>query len=758
MNVTTLPRAEKRWEIAHALSALTAVFLVILLLSFYGTTLYNMRSIGDQIDLIKEHPYPVTVAAGRIDTALGQLQTLAERLTYVRTEQAIDSVAHSYESIDEEVDEKSQFILDSILFAPDEAALLQSGYSELASRQDMLLAMCRDDAVADEEIAAFVDEEIIPLISDLHGHNDAVLAGAAQSFETLYDVADQVIVRTLVSASIIMAAVFASLAFYLLLLRRKRIQRENLRGNLEEALAIAQEANAAKSLFLSNMSHDIRTPLNAIIGLTAIAGTHLENPTRVKECLGKITVSSRHLLGLINDVLDMSMIENGRIALNSEAFSFPELVNGFVTIIQPQAKAKQLGLDVIVGNVDRETMIGDAMRVNQVLINLVGNAIKYTPAGGDVRVKITQLADGRRGYRTVEFIVEDNGIGMTQEFADRIFDPFEREKNSTTSRVEGAGLGMSITKSIIDMMGGTITVESEPGAGSKFTVEVPFEVVEDEGTEFERIDLADAKVLFVDDDPDICESTIDMLASIGIFGECTQSGAEAVDLVVGAHRRGCDYHTIIVDWIMPGMDGLETIRRIRREIGNRTPIVLLSAYDWSEVENEAVEAGVTAFLSKPLFKSKLYLAMRSVCSDESLSSRPSKVKHALDCTGKRVLLVDDNELNMEIAKEVIEQTGAVVECAWDGEEAAKMVRRSSDGYYQLVFMDIQMPKLDGLDATRIIIREAEISGRQRPPIIAMSANAFTEDRRRATEAGMDGYTTKPIDFNELDRILRRFLQ
>lgn len=748
--------ADERWEISRTLSAITAVLVVLLLVGFYGTTLFNMSEIGKQIVLIKEHPYPVSVAAGQVETALGQLQTLSERLTYVRTDQAVEGVERSYAEIDERISEKIQFIADRALFQNGDVEELQSGYRKLVDAQNELLEMCRDADVPDEDIDAYVEETVSPLLTALFERNTAILDDASASFDTLYEVADQVIFRTIVSASILMAAVLGALVFYLVLLGKKRKQREKLQRNLEDALKAAQDANAAKSQFLSHMSHDIRTPLNAIIGLTAIAGTHLDETDRVRECLGKITVSSKHLLGLINDVLDMSMIENGRIALNNEAFSFPELINGIVTIIQPQAKAKQLGLDVVVGNVDRETMVGDAMRINQILLNLVGNAIKYTPAGGNVRVVVAELPAEATNRRMIRFVVEDDGIGMTQEFASRIFDPFERERNSTTSKVEGTGLGMSITKSIVDMMGGTISVESELGAGSRFIVEVPLDVVDIE-EEFDLIDLADAKVLLVDDDPDICENTVEMLASIGIAGDCTQSGEDAVQLVVGAHRMGRDYHTIIVDWVMPGMDGLETIRCIRREIGDKTPIVLLSAYDWSEIEEQALEAGVTAFLSKPLFRSKLYYAMKSVCGDTDGANRVAEREQTLDCSGKRVLLVEDNELNMEIAQEVIEQTGAIVECAWDGREAVEKVRNAPEGYYQLIFMDVQMPKMDGLEASRIICAEALKSGRVRPPIVAMSANAFTEDRHRAKEAGMDGYATKPIDFAELNRILRKYL-
>lgn len=716
-----------------------------------------MRTIGEQIELIKEHPYPVTVAAGQVETSLGQLQTLAERLAYVRTDQAIASVEASYERIDGYLSERIQFIDEHVLFTSEVIKEMEAGYETLKSEQSELVAMCRDDGVTDGEIDAFVTGTIDPQITALLDYNNAILDRSAESFETLYEVAGTVIFRTVISASIIMAAMLGALVIFLVLLSRKRKQREKLQRSLEEALEAAQQANAAKSQFLSNMSHDIRTPLNAIIGLTAIAGTHTDDPERVKECLSKITVSSKHLLGLINDVLDMSMIESGKIALNEETFSFPEVVNGFVTIIQPQAKAKQLNLDVIVGNVDCETVIGDQMRLSQVLLNLVGNAIKYTPAGGSVRITIAELPSQRSGYRLFRFVVEDNGIGMSQEFADRIFDPFEREKNSTTSKVEGTGLGMSITKSIVDMMGGSISVESQLGVGSKFVVEVPLAVVGGDAADYDAIGLPDARVLLIDDDRDICESTTEMLVGLGIDGQWVLSGKEAVENVVSAHREGHDYHAIIVDWVMPGMDGLETIRAIRREIGDKTPIVLLSAYDWAEIEDEAIEAGVTAFLSKPLFKSKLYYAMRRVFGIEPSGAYAEDADKPLDCSGKRVLLVEDNELNMEIAQEVIGQTGAEVECAWDGIEAVEKVREAPEGYYQLVFMDVQMPRLNGLEASRIICTEAEMANRRRPPIVAMSANAFTEDRQRARDAGMDGYTTKPIDFAEIERILKQYL-
>ena len=499
------------------------------------------------------------------------------------------------------------------------------------------------------------------------------------------------------------------------------------------------------------MSHDIRTPMNAIVGLTAIASAHLQEPARVRECLERIATSSKHLLCLINDVLDMGKIESGKIILNEERFSFPDMVSGVVTIVQPQARAKNLALDIVIGNIERETVLGDSMRLSQVLLNVVGNAVKYTPEGGSVRLSISEGPSPRDGYRTYRFVVQDTGVGMTPEFLERIFNPFEREGSPHTLNIEGTGLGMAITKNVVDMVDGTISVESEEGKGSTFIVTVPLRPVIDVDEAVDLAELQGDRVLVVDDDSDVLESTLAILDEVGLRGVAASSGFEAHDAAVKAREEGDGFCAIVVDWAMPGMDGVETARRIRAEVGDEVPIILLTAYDWSDVEAQARSAGVTAFVSKPLFKSRLCHMLKALCGtgEQQVRACCAERPHV----NGRVLLVEDNELNREIATELICQLGPEVDQARDGEEALEKLLGSGATRYDLVFMDVKMPRMGGIEATQALKEASARTGCALPPIIAMTANAFNEDREEALAAGMDGFMTKPIDLKELERIL-----
>lgn len=737
------------------LSRITAVVLAVLMTAFYLMTIYNMSIIGDRTDEIKNSPYPISVAAGRVETLLVQCKTLAERPLYARTDQAIDNVEESYAAVDRGLRERIAFIADTHTTDPEAAAALEQGYADLAALQAEYLTLCRDDNATDEQVKAFVDNRITPAVDGLLKLDISILDESTASVEALYTTVTDVGGQTIVLATVFIVAVVVSLTVYLSLLQRTRKREEKLQADLQKALSLAQTASAAKSQFLSNMSHDIRTPMNAIVGLTAIAGAHLDEPEHVAACLNRIDTSSRHLLSLINDVLDMGKIESGKIVLNEDRFSFPEFVNGVVTIAQPQARAKNLALDITVGNVQQENVIGDSMRLNQALINLMSNAVKYTPEGGSVRLSLSEEPSHRAGCRDYRFVVQDTGIGMTPEFVERIFDPFEREESEQTARIEGTGLGMAITKNVVDMMGGTIEVESTPGLGSSFTVVVPLIPVADSDENEELEELRDARVLVVDDDADVVEGTLLILREMGLHGEAATSGIEAVSLVAQAHTGSDDYRFVIVDWVMPAMDGIETVRRIRTEVGDATPIILLTAYDWTEIEDEARRAGVTAFVSKPLFKSRLHRILKAFCADTD-GTAPSKAPVDKRVEG-RVLLVEDNELNREIAAELIRTVGAEVEKAADGREAADLVANAPEGYFDLVFMDMQMPRMNGTQAARAIREREREQGRSRVPIVAMTANAFTEDRQQAVEAGMDGFMTKPIDIGELGRVLEERL-
>lgn len=737
------------------LSSITAIILIILLAAFYVFTINNVVVISEQVDSVKSSPYPVSVAAGRVETLLVQSRTLADRPSYARTPDAVASMEQSYSDIDADMNEKIDFIANNHHLDLEAAESLQKGYDNLVALQSEFLELCADTSVSDQEIKTFVDERIDPLINQLLKLDIGILDESSNSVESMYDTVTSRGVQMIVLASALMAAVLVALAVYLFLLRRKREQQRYLQKSLESALELAQSANAAKSQFLSNMSHDIRTPMNSIVGLTSIANAHAEEPEHVRECLGRIATSSKHLLCLINDVLDMGKIESGKIILNEERFSFPDMVSGIVTIIQPQAYAKHLELDIVIGNIDRETVIGDVMRLNQALLNLVSNAVKYTPEGGSVRLCISEEASLREGYRNYRFVVQDTGVGMTEDFLDRIFDPFEREYTGETSGIEGTGLGMAITKNVIDMMGGSINVESELGKGSTFTVVLPLKPDNDEDTALDVEELRGMRVLVVDDDVDVLGNTLVVLEELGLQGSAASTGTKAVRLVSDACDEGEEFRAVIVDWIMPGMDGIETVRRIRARTGGTLPIILLTAYDWTEIEDKAKEAGVTAFVSKPLFKSRLCHVLKTLCS-EDVAPRTMACEKLKPVRG-RVLLVEDNELNREIAAELIRQMGPEVEGACDGGEAVARVLEAPDGHFDLIFMDMKMPRMDGIEATQVICAAAHRDGRTHPPIIAMTANAFNEDRDQALAAGMDGFMTKPIDLKELERILRTHL-
>lgn len=524
---------------------------------------------------------------------------------------------------------------------------------------------------------------------------------------------------------------------------------------LKEALMQAQHANNAKSTFLSNMSHDIRTPMNAIIGFTTIAVSHIDNKEQVRDCLQKVLSSSNHLLSLINDILDMSRIESGKVQIKEQECNISELMHNLVNIIQPQVKAKQLELFIDTYNVTNEDVIADSLKLNQVFVNLMSNAVKYTPAGGTISFQITQKPSFRHGYADYKFSIKDNGIGMEAEFVKHIFEPFEREVSTTQSGIQGTGLGMSITKNIVDMMGGTITVYSEKGKGSEFVVELSLKLQNSEAVSAHIEELGGLRALVVDDDFDTCDGVSKMLSQIGMRSEWTTSGREAVYRAKKAHDDGDSYHTYIIDWQMPETSGIETARRIRSAVGDDAPIIILTAYDWSDIEEEAKTAGVTAFCAKPLFMSDLKTTLLAA---NNLIEKEDKAPEwtLADFTGKRILLVEDNELNREIAEEILSETGFVVESAPDGTDAVAMMKNAAEGYYDAILMDVQMPIMNGYEATRNI-RSLPRDDVKNLPIIAMTANAMDEDKEAALKSGMNAHIAKPISVDLFISILSKFL-
>lgn len=525
---------------------------------------------------------------------------------------------------------------------------------------------------------------------------------------------------------------------------------------LQEALLQAQHASKSKSTFLSNMSHDIRTPMNAIIGFTTLAASHIDNKERVQECLQKVLSSSNHLLSLINDILDMSRIESGKIQINEQPCNISELTHNLVNIIQPQVKAKQLDLFIDTFNVVNENIIADSLKLSQVMVNLLSNAVKYTPAKGMVSFRIQQNAVSRRGYGNYVFIVKDSGVGMSPEFLEHVFEPFERELSATRSGIQGSGLGLAITKNIVDMMGGTITASSEKGKGSEFRVELSLKIEDVQKVEAQIQELEGLRALVVDNDCGTCENVAQMLTQIGLRSEWTTSGREAVYRAKQAYQEDDAYHTYIIDWQMPEMNGVETCRQIRAAVDENVSIIIMTAYDWTDIEEEAKAAGVTAFCAKPLFMSDLKSALL-VANNMVKPSSDEPSWTGEDFGGRRILLVEDNELNREIAQTILEEVGFVVECAPDGTDAVAMVSASPEGHYDAVLMDVQMPVMDGYEATRLIRSMARKDVRDLP-IIAMTANAMEDDKEAALNSGMNAHIAKPLNIQLFLDILGSFMK
>ena len=525
---------------------------------------------------------------------------------------------------------------------------------------------------------------------------------------------------------------------------------------LSDAVAAAETANRAKSTFLSNMSHDIRTPMNAIIGFTTLALSNINDTERVKDYLGKTLASSNHLLSLINDVLDMSRIESGKIHLEEVEVNLSDVLHDLKTIVSGQIYAKQLELYMDATDVTDEDVYCDKTRLNQILLNLLSNAIKFTPAGGTVSVRVRQLAGKVHGCGQYEFRIKDNGIGMSPEFANKIFEPFERERTSTVSRIQGTGLGMAITKNIVDMMGGTIEVQTAQGKGSEFIICLPMRT-QDEHRPVEKItELEGLKALVVDDDFNTCDSVTKMLVKVGMRAEWTLSGKEAVLRARQSIEMSDVYHAYIIDWRLPDMNGIEVTRQIR-SLHDDTPIIILTAYDWSDIEVEAKAAGVTAFCSKPMFMSDLRETLMSALGQKLTdASQELLPEEDADFKDRHILLVEDNELNREIAQEILREYGFRVDTAENGAVAVEKVRTAAPGSYDLVLMDVQMPVMDGYTATRQI-RALEDPALAGIPILAMTANAFDEDRRNAMESGMNGFLSKPIVIGDLVQELHKIL-
>ena len=580
-------------------------------------------------------------------------------------------------------------------------------------------------------------------------------------------------------ATLIAAAVMAVIALIIFLLVRdssrskKEVrEKETARQELEEknrqlaenqealadALVAAEHANRAKTTFLNNMSHDIRTPMNAIVGFTALAASHIDNKEQVQDYLGKISVSSQHLLSLINDVLDMSRIESGKVRIEEGDVHLPDVIHDLRTIIHSNVTSKQLELFVDTQDVHHEDIITDKLRLDQVLLNILSNAVKFTPNGGMISFRVLEKPSPSPDVANFEFRIKDNGVGMSEEFQKTIFEAFTRERTSTVSGIQGTGLGMAITKNIVDMMGGTITVHSEEGKGSEFVVEFPFKIA-GHSARFEPIEeLQGLRALVADDDTDTCLSICGMLREIGMRPDWTNYGREAVVRTQQALDHSDPFRVYLIDLMMPDMNGIETVRRIRKVIGDDVPIIILTAYDWADIEEEAREAGVTDFCSKPLFMSEL----RSVLTKPFMKTQASAEEDAAEedsapnFAGKCILLAEDNQMNQIIATAILEESGFTIDIASDGEEAVEKVTSAPAGTYDIILMDIQMPKMNGYEAAKLI-RELDDPKKARIPIVAVTANAFEEDRKVALEAGMNAHLAKPYDIPAMRETLKELL-
>ena len=530
----------------------------------------------------------------------------------------------------------------------------------------------------------------------------------------------------------------------------------DIREQLADALTQAQNSNRARTAFFSSMSHEIRTPMNGIMGMTNIALKNLDDREKTESCLNKIMAASEHLLGLINEVLDMSRIESGKLSLKEENVNLPSLIANLVSFIKPDMDKKNQVLYMKSPVLEHDTVLSDTLHLQKILLNLLSNAVKYTQEGGEIRLMITEtLMDADTiGMR---FVVADNGIGMSPEFLECIFKPFERAEDSRMSQVTGTGLGLAITKSIVDMMGGSIRVESRKNKGSRFTVDIPLKLPEQpEQPEQEIPDLTQYSALVVDDDQDACEGICLILQEIGIRARWVLNGPDAVKQAWDAHVMKKDYGMLIVDMKMPGMDGLETARQIRERLGSKTPILLLSAYDWESVKDEAVRIGINGFLTKPIFKNELLGQLAYFFQGRKNKTEESAPEDWENLNGVSILAAEDNELNREIIVELLESHGAVVDTACNGKEALDAYLNSSPGYYRLILMDVHMPEMNGLEATKAI-RDSGRPDAATVPVIAMTADVFKEDIRRCREAGMDAHIGKPVELDKLFSTLQRFL-
>ena len=718
-------------------------------------TTHSIFTISRQINYVAEHPYKAMSEINKIRARVFEMNTYLP-IFISETENNLDGIRSVLRTSCQE-NEKSLKILDEIyLGKKEDLTELNDALDELKKALIQSVENSENNKMDRPAVQKYFDKEIEPIRVKTDTAIQKVIDSADRRVLIIQESTEEKAEAAILYAAVI-GLLMIVIVIYAYKLRNEYLINDELKRQqkiLQDALLVAQKANDAKRDFLSRMSHEIRTPMNAIIGMSAVAFNYLDDKKRTADCLSKITFSSKHLLMLLNDVLDMSKIENGKLNIRQELFDLKNLVTSLADINYGLATAKGLAFEIVISGFKDELLLGDSMRVNQILLNLLSNAIKFTPKGGSVRLEIRMLRSASDKI-WLRFIVKDSGIGMKKEFLEHLYEPFEQADNGIARKYGGTGLGMAITKNLVAIMDGTIEVESQEGAGTTFMVDLPFGVSKvDKKTAAE---MEEMRVLVVDDDNDTCEHAVVLLKGMGVNVDWALNGFEAIEKVRSAcEDDGRCYDVCFIDWCMPELDGIETARRMRRYVGPDVLIIIISAYDWSGIEEQAKAAGVNAFIAKPFFASNLYNTLLTVSRKPELGFSAVGNKETYDFGGKKVLLVEDNELNMEIASELLKFVNLQVEHAENGKVAVDIFRNSKEKEYALIFMDIQMPLMNGYDAARCI-RSSEHPAAGTIPIIAMTANAFNDDVQAAFDAGMNGHLAKPIDVEVLYKTIARYI-
>lgn len=718
-------------------------------------TTHSIFTISRQINYVAEHPYKAMSEINKIRARVFEMNTYLP-IFISETENNLDGIRSVLRTSCQE-NEKSLKILDEIyLGKKEDLTELNDALDELKKALIQSVENSENNKMDRPAVQKYFDKEIEPIRVKTDTAIQKVIDSADRRVLIIQESTEEK-AEAAIFYAVVIGLLMIVIIIYAYKLRNEYLINDELKRQqkiLQDALLVAQKANDAKRDFLSRMSHEIRTPMNAIIGMSAVAFNYLDDKKRTADCLRKITFSSKHLLMLLNDVLDMSKIENGKLNIRQELFDLKNLVTSLADINYGIATAKGLAFEIVISGFKDELLLGDSMRVNQILLNLLSNAIKFTPKGGSVRLEIRMLRSASDKI-WLRFIVKDSGIGMKKEFLEHLYEPFEQADNGIARKYGGTGLGMAITKNLVAIMDGTIEVESQEGAGTTFMVDLPFGVSKvDKKTAAE---MEEMRVLVVDDDNDTCEHAVVLLKGMGVNVDWALNGFEAIEKVRSAcEDDGRCYDVCFIDWCMPELDGIETARRMRRYVGPDVLIIIISAYDWSGIEEQAKAAGVNAFIAKPFFASNLYNTLLTVSRKPELGFSAVGNKETYDFGGKKVLLVEDNELNMEIASELLKFVNLQVEHAENGKVAVDIFRNSKEKEYALIFMDIQMPLMNGYDAARCI-RSSEHPAAGTIPIIAMTANAFNDDVQAAFDAGMNGHLAKPIDVEVLYKTIARYI-